>query len=280
MSTVKINPILSVALLVFIAVNANKIQIQQSVIKLQPSNEDFDIKGCSIIGEKLLFTDKRNKRIIIHNGAGNHIEDISLSSEPFDIVALDDDSVAVSFGRNKYIEKININTKAVTKIHLDGNCWGLSYDGKYLYAVIEGHGIYVVVVTLAGELIKRIPVSSEFDQTEYITTHGTNVYFSVFIPKNLVSMNLNGNIQWQFQKNIFNQPRGVTSDIHGNIFVTGFSSHNVVVVENNGRDCSELLNKGSGLHYPTLIYFDKTKHRLLVSNLNDGFSYLYNIVYN
>ncbi|CAC5368913.1 unnamed protein product [Mytilus coruscus] len=251
-------------------VSANRVQIQQMVIKLQPSSEDFNIKGCSISGEKLLFTDKRNKRIIIHNGAGTHIEDISLSSEPFDIVALDVDTVAVSFGRNKYIEKININTKVVTKIHLRGNCWGLSYDGEYLYAVIDGHGIYVAVVTLAGELIKRIPVSSEFDQTEYITTHGTNVYFSVFIPKNLVSMNLNGSVQWQFQKNIFNQPRGVTSDILGNIFVTGFSSHNLVVVENNGRDCSELLNKGRGLHYPTSIYFDKTKHRLLVSGYSGG----------
>ncbi|CAG2215001.1 unnamed protein product [Mytilus edulis] len=232
MYTMKIYLILTVKLLVFIAVNANRIQIQQNMIKLQPSNEDFDIKGCTISGDKLLFTDKRNKRIIIHNGAGNHIEDISLSSEPFDIVALDDESVAVSF-----------------------------------------------VLTLTGKLIKRIPVGSEFDQIEYITTHGKNVYFSVFIPKNIVSINLNGSVQWQFQKNIFNQPRGITSDIHGNIFVTGFASHNVVVVENNGRDCSELLNKGSGLHYPTSIYFDKTKERLLVSNLNDGFAYLYNIVY-
>ncbi|XP_063409704.1 uncharacterized protein LOC134692965 [Mytilus trossulus] len=278
MHIMKINIILTVSS-VFIAVKANSIQIQQNVIKLQPSNEDFDIKGCTICGEKLLFTDKRNKRIIIHNGAGNHIEDISLSSEPFDIVALDDESVAVSFGRNRYIEKINMNTKVVTKIHSGVNCWGLSYDGEYLYAVIDGYGTYVAVITLTGKLIRRIPVGSEFDQIEYITTYGKNVFFSVFIPKNIVSINLNGSVQWQFQKNIFNQPRGVTSDIHGNIFVTGFSSHNVVVIENNGHDCSELLNKGSGLHYPTSIYFDNLKARLLVSNLNDGFAYLYNIVY-
>lgn len=258
-------------------------QIQQiQDIQLQPGKANFDIKGCTINGDKVLFTDKGNCRIIVHDVTGRHVEDIPLSAEPFDITAIDNNMVAVTFGRKQYFEIININTKEVTKKTTDGNSWGITYENGNLYMIVDGnmHGINVAVMTSSGELFKMIPVSTDFDQTEYVAVNGDSLFFTVFIPKDLVCMDVNGVVQWQFQKNIFNQPRGVTTDTLGNIFVAGFSSHNVIAVQKSGSEGSEILNKNEGLNYPTSIYCDKTNNRLLVSNLYNGHAHLFNIVYN
>lgn len=253
-------------------------QIQD--IKLQPGKDNFDIKGCTINGDKVLFTDKGNSRIIIHNATGRHVEDIPLSAEPFDITAIDADIVAVTFGRKQYFEIININTKAVTKIPADGNSWGITYESGKLYMILDGHGINVAIMTSSGEPIKKIPVSTDFDQTEYMAVFGNSIFFTVFIPKNLVCMDIHGTVEWQFKKSIFNQPRGVTTDTLGNVFVAGFASHNVIAVQKSGSEGREILNKNEGLDYPTSIYCDKMNNRLLVSNLNNGHAHLFNIVYN
>ncbi|CAG2191290.1 unnamed protein product [Mytilus edulis] len=238
----------------------------------------FKISSCSLV----LFTDKGNCRIIVHDVTGRHVEDIPLSAEPFDITAIDNNMVAVTFGRKQYFEIININTKEVTKKTTDGNSWGITYENGNLYMIVDGsmHGINVAVMTSSGELFKMIPVSTDFDQTEYVAVNGDSLFFTVFIPKDLVCMDVNGVVQWQFQKNIFNQPRGVTTDTLGNIFVAGFSSHNVIAVQKSGSEGSEILNKNEGLNYPTSIYCDKTNNRLLVSNLYNGHAHLFNIVYN
>ncbi|CAC5397230.1 unnamed protein product [Mytilus coruscus] len=180
----------------------------------------------------------------------------------------------------QYFEIININTKAVTKIPAYGNSWGITYESGNLYMIVDGHGINVAIMTSSGEPIKKIPVSTDFDQTEYMAVFGNSIFFTVFIPKNLVCIDIHGAVQWQFKKSIFNQPRGVTTDTLGNVFVAGFASHNVIAVQKSGSEGTEILNKNEGLDYPTSIFCDKMNNRLLVSNLNNGHAHLFNIVYN
>jgi hypothetical protein len=72
----------------------------------------------------VIFADKENKRLIIHSSDSSFLANIPLSSEPFDIAIVDPQIVVVTYGRDRFIEFINLETKVANKIPLNGNCWG------------------------------------------------------------------------------------------------------------------------------------------------------------
>lgn len=253
-----------------------ELQLRQS-IKLHPGEDDFDIKSCVINEEKLIFADKKNKRLIIHSSDSSFLANIPLSSEPFDIAIVDPQIVVVTYGRDRFIEFINLETKVANKIPLNGNCWGVTYEGGNLYVIVDRQGI--IVLTTTGEKTQTIPVSDEFDQATHIAVHGENIVFTTFVPTNLVCTDLEGTVRWQFNKSIINQPRAVTVDSKGNIFVAGFGSHTISLVKENGSNGTVMLNNEDGIKYPCGIYCDRSKHRLLVCNIDNGSSYLYDILY-
>jgi hypothetical protein len=60
---------------------------------------------------------------------------------------------------------------------------------------------------------------------------------------------------------------GVTFDNNAIVYVTLYSSDNVVVLEPDGRQGRQIISRGDGLIYVTGIYFDNSKNSLLVVNI-------------
>jgi len=73
---------------------------------------------------------------------------------------------------------------------------------------------------------------------------------------------------------MLNDPWVLTADNNSNVYVTSYGSNSVVVLEPDGRQGRQLTSSDDGLKYPTRIYFDKSKSRLLVTNDN-GTVFLY-----
>jgi hypothetical protein len=86
---------------------------------------------------------------------------------------VDPQIVVVTYGRDRFIEFINLETKVANKIPLNGNCWGVTYEGGNLYVIVDRQGI--IVLTTTGEKTQTIPVSDEFDQATHIAVHGENI---------------------------------------------------------------------------------------------------------
>ena len=71
---------------------------------------------------------------------------------------------------------------------------------------------------------------------------------------------------WEFKdESVLKDPRGVTVDNDGNVYVTSCNSNSVVVIEPDGRQGRQILSS-DGLKDPTGIYFDKSKNILIVTN--------------
>ena len=61
-------------------------------------------------------------------------------------------------------------------------------------------------------------------------------------------------------------PRGVTVDNDGNVYVTSYRSSSVVVIEPDGRQGRQILSSDDGLKNPIGISFDQSKNSLIVAN--------------
>ena len=75
---------------------------------------------------------------------------------------------------------------------------------------------------------------------------------------------------------MLNDPRSVTVDNDGNVYVTSYNSSSVVVLEPDGRHGRQILISDDGLKEPRGIYFNKSKNCLLVTNYH-GPSFMYRV---
>ena len=72
---------------------------------------------------------------------------------------------------------------------------------------------------------------------------------------------------WEYKdESLLKDPRGVTVDNDGNVYVTSMDSNSVVVLEPDGRQGRQILSCSDGLTASLGIYFDKSKTSLIVAN--------------
>ncbi|CAC5413888.1 unnamed protein product [Mytilus coruscus] len=237
----------------------------------KPTNEIQGIKSCVKIGNKLMFSDYLNNRIIICNADGTDIHHIPLSYKPRFITEVYSHSVAVSCSE-RTILIIDISTGSVTStIHTSDDCYGISYDDNNLYVVIGKSIIHVM--NLTGKVIRTIPLPS-------VNIHDITVDRDRMVCRDVSSIyccSLDGNLIWIFTNDKFQDLRRVTTDDEGNVYVTNNNTNTVIVISDDGKHYRELLTKSDGLDRPWGISFDKKENVLLVCNFGDGDIFLFDV---
>ncbi|XP_071146854.1 uncharacterized protein [Mytilus edulis] len=236
------------------------------------SNEIMSISSCIKTGNTLVFTDRRNNRLIICNSDGTDIHHIPLSYEPWFITEIDSNTVAVSSIGDSTILIINISTRSITStIKTSGNCWGISYNDNNLYVVIDGSIIHVMDLT--GKVIRTIPAPTDF-------IHDITVNRDRLVCINITSIyccSLDGKLMWKFKMDEFQDLPRVTTDNDKNVYVTNERTHTVIVVSDDGEHHKELLTESNGLDTPGGIYYDKKENILLVCNKGNGKVFLFDV---
>ncbi|CAG2226831.1 TRIM2_3 [Mytilus edulis] len=198
----------------------------------------------------------------------------------FDVVSLKDSTVAISTGSTHYkcgISIVDLTKRKVIKfIDLPKSSYGITYDGKSLICCIIEKNLHVVSCT--DYSITTIPntLSSRFS---HISTHDDKIFVTNPYDQTVTCCLYSGALVWKFEdKRILSDPRGITVDNKGNVFVTGKNSCNVVVISPDGKYCKQILTKGDGLDRPIGIFFDKRRNQLLVTN-KEQFAYVFNVSY-
>jgi DNA-binding beta-propeller fold protein YncE len=234
------------------------------------------ITGCIVCPNgKMIVVDHGNKRLVTLNEDGTLDKEISCSpGYPFNIICLDDKTVAVS--TNIGIEIINIDSAKTERfIKTSEPCRGITHHNGVLLWCEYQRGIQMM--QLSDDKITTLVKQINLTYDTYIATCGDKIYFTNRSANTVTCYTIKGEKLWEYKDvSVLNDPRGVSVDINDNVYVTSNASHSVVVIEPDGRQGRQLISSDDGLDDPTGIYFNKSKNSLFVTNYR-GKAFLYNM---
>ncbi|CAC5384485.1 unnamed protein product [Mytilus coruscus] len=236
------------------------------------SNEILHISDCIVIEHQLVFTDRKNKQLIICSRNVSCIRNIPLSWSPWYITNINSDTVAVSYPVPTKIQIISLSTGTVTCTFDISGCRGIAQRCNELYVSVARKGIQVL--DLSGNVLRALPAPSD---NIYRITINKDRLFCVDIHGFIVyCCDINGGkVVWKFANEKYKTVLGATTDDQGNVYMTGAGPDNVVMITPDGKHEKELLTASYGLHYPHGIYYDKTNKCLLLANEKDGKAFLF-----
>ncbi|XP_063399493.1 uncharacterized protein LOC134684140 [Mytilus trossulus] len=274
-------------------------QAQIALSKIMPSintisvyfKQKLDTTSSSLMGCLItrtggyLFTDYSdpNDRLIALDieGKTDYIIQLPVQYCTFDVELLDDDTVAVTTGKKMKNRQrtgiiiVDLQTRKVIEfIPLPICPYGITYDGKSLICCVQHQDLRLISCT--NYRITTIP-NTALPTNSYVSTHADKIYFTN-PEKHKVSCCLyNGTLVWEFkEETILKEPRGITTDDNGNIFVVCRESCNVLILSPDGKQYKQILNKDNGLNAPSTVFFHKIRKQLLVTN-SSKIAHLYDI---
>ncbi|CAC5407972.1 unnamed protein product [Mytilus coruscus] len=188
--------------------------------------------------------------------------------DSYDVTCLDNNNVAVTTGNSKCCG-INIihlpSRKRMKFIDLPGKPYSIASNDEMMLCVVQNIGIY--------QIDKKDYKTSMFIQgnlpyKSFVVTSEDKIYYSNDT-SSVICTNKSGEPVSTFNyKSVLQQPRGGTFDNYGNLYISGESSYNVVVLSSDGKQHREILTRSDGLIYPSAIFFDKDENKLIVSSGN------------
>ncbi|VDH91970.1 Hypothetical predicted protein [Mytilus galloprovincialis] len=207
--------------------------------------------GCVILpnGHLLLANYESENALIKYSETGEHVRDILVTTAPYDIDLIDVDRIVVTYGDALFMEIINNNTFDVEKkISLQKGCLGVSHGDGKLYVA---YGNDILVIGLSGNIIETLKVQSE--NAVYIKTSRNRLFYSNDDACIVYYCNLNGDEMWQFKSDSIENPSGVLVDNDNNVFVVGYISNNLTIIQHDGTDSKTLLTESDGLDCPEVL---------------------------
>ncbi|CAG2205936.1 unnamed protein product [Mytilus edulis] len=231
-------------------------------ITIKQNGKTMYISGCTILSNgNLLIADSNGHNVLLeYNDDGTFIREIPISGRPYCLSLVDTDYIAVSYGVKGYIEIIDYNKIIVIKsIKLKNSCWGISYSDGKIYVVVRGEGI--VVLDMEGTILCAIMcnIANVFN----ITTSKTRIYYTESNQNTVYCCSSNGEEIWSFKDKSLLFSEGIAVDPDQNVFVVGFKSNNLLMLQDDGKVSKTLLTEADGIQNPTRVFYNKEKSLLL-----------------
>ncbi|CAG2216034.1 unnamed protein product [Mytilus edulis] len=227
---------------------------------------EIDISGCVILpnGHLLIANNTHEKQLVLYSDTGEHIRDIPVCARPFDITVIDSNRIIVTYTDTKFIEIIDSNSFNVEKrIKLKNSCFGISIEDGRLY-LTRGNAIHIL--DLSGTQLDTLKVKS--DSALYITTSRDRIFYTDCTNNSVHCCSLLGEDVWQFTNELLACPYDVAVDMYNNVYVVGYNSNNLTIIQQDGKDSRTLLTDSNGLDSPSAVYYSKEKRTLLICNEN------------
>lgn len=136
------------------------------------------------------------------------------------------------------------------------------------------------VMNLEGYIIRSFlcPKSRDIRTLQCLATDIDRLFLIDDISSNIFCFDLHGSVKWKFlNEDKIREPKGITIDGIGNLYVSSYSSCNVVVISPDGNQYKELLTEKDGLVYPRGIHYDKKGNHILVCNECNGDAFLFHV---
>ncbi|XP_071149176.1 E3 ubiquitin-protein ligase TRIM71-like [Mytilus edulis] len=240
-----------------------------------------NVRGCcmSVNGE-YFFTDydiRKQLNVVASDGKFKFFMLLDPSCG-FDITFINEKTIAITSGdSNEHIgiDIINIESRKKIKfISLPDRPWGITRDQDSLFVCVKRRGIYRVNTL---DYTTSHLISCNLSGATYISVFAEKIYYTDWSNHTVDCCDRNGSSVWRFkEESVLRNPRGITVDNDGHVFVVGELSSNVVIISNDGKHHRHILTKEQGLSELSAIFFDKQMGKLLVANTRKN-AFLYSV---
>ncbi|XP_071153889.1 E3 ubiquitin-protein ligase TRIM71-like [Mytilus edulis] len=236
-----------------------------------------DVSDCTLLPDgRIIFSCFGNSKIHVIKPDGTLDFTLEPGFSPSHIFYIDESQklVVTSSLYNYCISIIDIkNRKTEKSINVGSHNYGIVHkDGKLFY---NGYTHGLCVVKLEDNSVTKL-VNVPLSPLSSIAIWLDNLYF-ITKDRSLTCCDLQGGIKRKFKLEAYlKEPRGITVDNYGRVYVSGFESNNIGVISPDGNTHRVLLSEKDGLKNPKSMCFDRKNNKLLVANIQNV-AFLYEV---
>jgi DNA-binding beta-propeller fold protein YncE len=126
------------------------------------------------------------------------------------------------------------------------------------------------MLNLSDQSVSKI-INSDISYIYCLATSEDKLYYTSCNSDTVTCCDLHDTTQWEFKdERILEDPRGISVDNNGNVYVVGCISDNVVVFSPDGQRHRQMLSSEDGLVSPRALDYDKSTNMLLVVNQSES----------
>ncbi|XP_053390421.1 uncharacterized protein LOC128553313 [Mercenaria mercenaria] len=233
---------------------------------------------CLLQNGTVVLADYNNKKIKRLDTNFSIKDDCPLTYGPTAICCTAKDEIAVKLSNNT-VQFISIGqTLSVLRdISVEGgNCWGIAYFAGELWL---SNSSSVNVCSTSGTLLKSINNNVNGQRIfksypEHMAVSGETVIVTDS-SDGAVCLGRDGIVRRELRDGRLRNCYGVSVSADGTVFLSGHSTHNIVMFSGDGKCQGELLTKEMGLTYVSpLCYVNKRNCLILARNIDDDSIYI------
>ncbi|XP_053375717.1 uncharacterized protein LOC128547337 [Mercenaria mercenaria] len=260
-------------------VTENERQTAQRIYKVK-SKKEINIKMqndrytchisdvCQLQDGTIILADCNNRKIKRLDMNYNIKDHCDLGNRPMGICCTGQNEVAVKMGNNK-VQFISVGSSLskLREISVEGGYYlGMAYFAGELWI---STGSDVSVYSTSGSLLKTISQDVNgrniFKSTpRHMAVSGDSVIVTD-ISDGAVCLGKDYTVQRELRDKRLANTKGVCVSCDGTVFLSGFSSNNIVMFDKNGVCLGELVAKDSDLKNPIALHYDSKMNRLIVT---------------
>ncbi|XP_060556107.1 uncharacterized protein LOC132716792 [Ruditapes philippinarum] len=223
---------------------------------------------CQLQDGTIVLTDNNNMRIK-RLGVNYNIKDcVHLDSYPTGICCTGNTEVAVKLTKNKvYFISVASSLSKVRDISVTGGrCLGMKYcAGELWVSDVNGVNVYSMAGTLLKSVISDVKNKPMFDSTPHQMAASEGNVFVTDNSDGAVCLTRDGTLKSELRDKRLAEARGVCVSNDGTVFISGCSSHNIMMFDSDGKCLGELVAKDFGLVNPLSLLFDEKRNCFVVA---------------
>ncbi|CAC5388365.1 unnamed protein product [Mytilus coruscus] len=252
-------------------------------LKLTIDSTGKNTWGCCVLPDgRMAFPDYYNRTVRVFESDGKTSFDVKTYSYACDIAYINENNkLAVTSGGSphlQYISLLGIKHKQNIireKILVNNSYYGIAAKDTKMICSTAGKGIQSI--KQSGK--SKIKVLENVPYGGYVATFGDKIYHTNHKTHSIKCSDKNGEKRWAFENEcVLKEPRGISVDNDGNVFVVGNESNNVVVLSADGKQHKEILKASENLLYPYILDYNRSTNELLVANAS-GKAMLFTVDY-
>ncbi|KAK3600566.1 hypothetical protein CHS0354_003503 [Potamilus streckersoni] len=236
--------------------------------------------------DRLLLVDDENRQCTLISSSYQFIASYQLTFNPWNVCALDNQQVAVSFDSVKFVHILSVDgdvIKPVRAITTRYNCNGIASAGKGEMVVNCYCGKLKsewYLINIKGEVMHSHPYdcpNNEYNiYSHYVALNNakTRVFISVHAMNSLLCFGIDGSRLFLYKPGNLLAPKGIAVDKHDNIYVSAKSSNSIHKLTPNFQ-ILKVINERVPM-FPQAICIHQSKDTIVVTNgLDSKTLYIY-----